>query len=434
VLGDPQLDYPIVHITGTNGKGSTARMTTALFFAKGLSVGTYTSPHLERINERIAWNGQPISDAALATTLATLAELEPLLPKVAEELPQLRPAAGADFESVRPTWFELVTAAGYRYFSDVACEAAVVEVGLGGRFDATNTADGAVAVITNVELDHVELLGSRRVDIANEKAGIIKLGAHVILGETEPELVEVVEEESARVGADAIWLRDRDFGCRANMLAAGGRMVDLYTPNASYEDLYIPAHGPHQGDNAACAVAAAEAFFGEPLHEDVVVEAFGSLTIPGRMEVMGRRPLVVIDGAHNAAGARAAGDTLAEDFEAVPRVIVVLGCLRGRRPADLLEGLAGVSGLGSLGDFGGLGTERIGAVVACPAPSPRSLPPNEVAAAARALGIVAEESASVGEAIDRALALAAEDEMVLVTGSLYVVGEARTHLRQLAAR
>jgi dihydrofolate synthase/folylpolyglutamate synthase len=417
VLGDPQLNYPIVHITGTNGKGSTARMASALLVAKGLSVGTYGSPHLERINERIAWDGVPISDADLATTLSTLAGLETLLPQVAKD-PRLRPEFGDDFDAVRPTWFELMTGVAYSWFSDVAVEVAVVEVGLGGRFDATNAGDGTVAVITNVELDHVDLLGSRRVDIAEEKAGIIKAGADVVLGETDPELVAIFEAEAERVGAARLWIRDQEFGCTSNALAAGGRVVDLYTPFGSYEDVYIPVHGPHQGNNAACALAAAEAFFGERLDDDVVAEAFSGLTLPGRMEVISRQPLVLIDGAHNAAGARAAGDTLAEDFEGLGQVVVVMGCLSGREPIELLEGL---------------GPDRIRVVIASPAPSPRGLPPTEISAAAARLGLPSETAASVPDAIDRAFDLAGEDEMILVTGSLYVVGLARTVLRRRAA-
>jgi dihydrofolate synthase/folylpolyglutamate synthase len=415
VLGDPQLNYPIVHITGTNGKGSTARMTAALLIAKGLSVGTYGSPHLELINERIAWNGAPISDKDLASTLSSLADLESLLPQVAQN-PDRWPVPGADMEAVRPTWFELMTAAAYSWFSDVAVEVAVVEVGLGGRFDATNAADGSVAVITNIELDHIDLLGSHRADIAGEKAGIIKPGADVVLGETDPRLVPIFETEGA--GVTRMWLRDQDFGCSSNLLAAGGRLLELFTPFGRYPDVYIPVHGPHQGDNAACALAAAEAFFGEPLDPDVVEEAFAGLTLPGRMEVMGRHPLVVIDGAHNVAGALAAGDTLAEDFEGVGKVVAVMGCLRGREPMQLLEGL---------------GSDRLRAVIGCPAPSPRSLPAQEIADAASALGIKSETSSSVAEAIERALDLVNEDEMVLVTGSLYVVGGARSFLRKLLA-
>lgn len=402
-------------------------MTTALLMAKGLSVGTYTSPHLELINERMAWNGAPISDGDLASTLSSLADLETLLPQVALN-PKFRLADSAasgvldgdldDPLAVRPTWFELMTGAAYSWFSDVAIEVAVVEVGLGGRYDATNAGDGAVAVATNIELDHMDLLGSHRSDIAKEKAGIIKPGADVVLGETDAELVPIFEAEAELAGASRFWVRDREFGCSSNLLAAGGRLVDLYTPFGTYEDVFVPVHGPHQANNAACALAAAEAFFGEPLDADVVAEAFGGLTLPGRMEVMSRQPLVVIDGAHNAAGARAAGDTLAEDFEAVGRVVVVMGCLRGREPLDLLTGL---------------GPERVRAVIACPAPSPRGMPPAEVAGAAAQLGIEGEVSGSVLEAIERAIDVAAGDEMVLVTGSLYVVGLARTVLRQIAA-
>lgn len=422
-IGDPQGAYPVVHVTGTNGKGSTVRMTTALLLAKGITVGTYTSPHLVRLNERMAWNGEPINDAALAEVLSSLALLEPALGRLAAPGDDDRVRVGidpprgdeaGDDESGRlPTWFEIVTAAAYRWFADVAVDAAVIEVGLGGRYDATNIADGVVAVVTNVDLDHVDILGPTREHIAREKAGIVKPGAVVVLGETAPPLAAIFEEEAVRVGAAATWLRYRDFGCEANRLAAGGRLVDLRTPGARYEEVFVPLHGAHQGNNAACALAAAEAFFGEPLAADVVSEAFAAVTVPGRMEVVGRRPLVLLDGAHNAAGARVAGDTLAEDFAVAERVIVVMGCLRGRDPAELLSGLR---------------PERIDHVWACPAPSPRGLDPASVAGAARSLGITADECDSVASALTGAFERAAPGDLVLVTGSLYVVGAARALL------
>jgi dihydrofolate synthase/folylpolyglutamate synthase len=199
-----------------------------------------------------------------------------------------------------------------------------------------------------------------------------------------------------------------------NRLAIGGRLLDLRTPGARYEDVFVPLHGAHQGDNAAAALAAAEAFFGEPLREEVVAEGLAATTVPGRMEVVARRPLVVLDGAHNPAGARAAGVTLAEDFALSNRVIVVMGCLRGRDPLEMLQGL---------------GPERIDHLIACPAPSPRGLPVEAVAEAARSLGLAAEEAASVASALETARRLAAPTDLVLVTGSLYVVGAARAVLR-----
>jgi dihydrofolate synthase/folylpolyglutamate synthase len=408
VMDDPQASCPVVHVTGTNGKGSTVRMVTSLLAAEGLTVGTYTSPHLERLNERIAANGAPISDEALAEVLAALRDLEPFVATMV-------PEPGA--EASQLTWFELMTAAAYRWFADGAVEAAVVEVGLGGRFDATNIADGAVAVVTNIDLDHTELLGPTRSHVAAEKAGIVKKDSVLVLGETDPELLPIFEAEAERAGAAETWLRDRDWGCEVNRLALGGRLLDLRTPGARYEEVFLPLAGAHQGDNAAAAVAAAEAFFGTPLGDDVVREALASVTVPGRMEVMMRRPLVVLDGAHNAAGARVAGQTLAEDFAAAERVVLVMGCLRGRDPADLLRGLA---------------DRRLTHVVGCTAPSARGLPAEDVAAAAAGVGLRASAAGSVAEALEEAVSLVGTGDLVLVTGSLYVVGAARTILRRSA--
>src|SRR5438874_5430802 len=211
LMGEPQRAYPVVHITGTNGKGSTARMLTALLVAKGLSVGTYTSPHVEHINERIAWNGEPISDAAFVEIIEAVASVEQVMDDA-------------------PTHFEILTAAAFRWFADIAVDVAVVEVGLGGRWDATNVVDGQVAVVTNVELDHAEVIGPARSDIAAEKAGIVKPGATLVLGETDPALVPIFRDTPA----GEIWLRGPDFACEGSRLAHGGRLLDLRTPGASY--------------------------------------------------------------------------------------------------------------------------------------------------------------------------------------------------------
>ncbi|MBI2711187.1 MAG: bifunctional folylpolyglutamate synthase/dihydrofolate synthase [Actinobacteria bacterium] len=390
VLGDPHQAYPVVHLTGTNGKGSTARMVTELLRAAGLSVGTYTSPHLERLNERLAWDGQPISDDDLADAIGSVAMIE-------------------DMAGVTPSYFEILTAAALRWFADVAVDVAVVEVGLLGRYDATNIVDAAVAVVTNVGADHTDRRGDWRHAIASEKAGIIKPGSHLVLGETSPPLRDVFLAE----GPARAWVRDEDFGCTANRLAFGGRLVDLRTPGAEHEDVFLPVHGAHQGDNAACAMAAAEAFLGAPLSEVVVSEAFGGLTLPGRFEVVDREPTIVIDGAHNPDGAAAAAATLTEEFTLSGSVVLVVGMLQGRDPVEVLELL---------------GARDAGFVVTCTPPSPRAIPAPEVAAAADKLGAVAEAVPSVLDAIDRARALASSDDLILVTGSLYVVGEARAHL------
>lgn len=387
LMGDPQRTYPVIHLTGTNGKGSTARMISALLQVQGLSVGTYTSPHLERINERLTWNGAPVPDEDFAEVVDAVARLEPLLDGPLSH-------------------FEILTAAAFRWFADVAVDVAVVEVGLGGRYDATNVADGAVAVVTNVALDHVEVIGPTREDIAAEKAGIVKPGATLVLGEPEPALAHLFD-------ADIVWRRHEEFDCDDNRAAHGGRVLLLRTPGAAYEGVFLPLHGAHQADNAALALAAAEAFFGTPLHEDVVTEAFAGVRVPGRMEVVGRHPLRILDGAHNPAGAQAAAATLEDEFAGLDSRILVVGMLRGRDPVQMLEALDPT-------------TVRL--VVACPPPSPRAMPVEEVAAAARSLGMQVVTDESVEGAVRWALHEAREDELVLVTGSLYVVGAARSVL------
>ena len=391
LMGDPQGTYPVIHITGTNGKGSVARMVTALLVARGLRVGTYTSPHLERLNERMAWNGEPISDEDLGEVIGAVAELEPLLDSP-------------------PTHFEILTAAAFRWFSDVAVDVAVVEVGLGGRSDATNVADGHVAVLTNVSLDHAETIGPTLADIATEKVGIVKPGSTFVLAETSAALMPIFEKSDAA----ETWVRGPDFRCGRNLLAHEGRVVDLYTRAATYEGVFLPVHGSFQGDNAAVALAAVEAFFGAPLDPAVVGEAFAALRLPGRLEVVTRHPICVLDGAHNPAGALAATQALDEAFgPVISGRILVIGMLQGREPTEMLRCF----------DAG-----RARLVVACPPPSPRALPPAEVAAAARSLGTDTEETDSVAEAVATALALAGEQELVHVTGSLYVVGAARAAL------
>ncbi|MDQ6697190.1 MAG: bifunctional folylpolyglutamate synthase/dihydrofolate synthase [Actinomycetota bacterium] len=390
VLGDPQTAYPVIHITGTNGKGSTARMVTELLRANGLSVGTYTSPHLEHINERIAWDGVAIDDEHLAEAITAISEVEPL--------------AG-----ITPSYFEILTAAAFRYFADVAVDVAVIEVGMLGRFDATNVADATVAVLTNVGHDHTDGVGAWRAAIAEEKVGIVKPGCTFVLGETDPELRPIFEDTEAA----ALWVRGEQFDCVSSTLAVGGRLVRLSTPSGVIDDVLVPLHGGHQADNASIALAAAEAFFGRPLDEDVVREAFATVRMPGRFEIVHRDPTVVLDAAHNVDGARACSATLAEEFTLGGSLILVIGTLGGRDPREILEAL-------DIGD--------VGFLVACTPDSPRAIPGSEIAAIADGMGVVAESVSTVEDAVARALALATADDFILVTGSLYVVGAARTAL------
>jgi dihydrofolate synthase / folylpolyglutamate synthase len=390
VLDEPQRQYPIVHVTGTNGKGSTARIAAAVLAEAGLQVGVYSSPHLHRVNERISRNGEPIADDELAAVLSDLRGLVPV--------------AG-----VEPSWFELMTAAAFRWFAEVAVEVAVVEVGMLGRYDATNVADGAVAVVTNVGPDHTDFRPGWRRAVAEEKAGIVKPGSVLVLGETDTEVRDLFVD----AGAAEVWERGEEFACDENTLAVGGRLLDLRTPNGTIEGVYLPLHGAHQGDNAACGVAAAEAMFGRPLAVDVVRDALAGVTAPGRFEVVDREPLVVLDGAHNAAGAATAAQTLADDFDVEGERILVVGLLAPRDPTSILEALDAA-------------TAHL--VIACTPASPRAVAASEVAAAAARLGVAAEVVPDVGRAVDRAVSRAGTGDAVLITGSLYVVGAARAHL------
>jgi dihydrofolate synthase/folylpolyglutamate synthase len=396
LMGDPQNSQPVFHITGTNGKTSTARALTTLLLSKGLTVGTFISPHLERINERIMFELDPISDADLAAELSDLAALETL-----------------SADGTRLNWFEVLTAAAFRYFEDRPVDVAVVEVGMGGRWDATNVADGAVSIVTNVGLDHVELLGPTREHIAREKAGIVKPGSTLVLGEPDPGLYGIFAAEEP----ETLWWVERDFAVESSVMAVGGRVLELRTPGGHYEDLYLPLHGRHQADNFLAALVGAEAFFGQPLEADIVVAAAAETSSPGRLEVVQQRPLVVLDGAKNVAGAQASAAAVAEEFGEGRARVMVVGMLRGKDPTEMLEALDA-------------GTARL--VVTCPPPSPRAQPAEIVARAARSLGARAVATGSVGEALDFALAEAEDDDLVLVTGSLYTVGEARTAMRARA--
>lgn len=392
VLGDPQHHQPTVHITGTNGKGSVARLVTALVGAHDLSVGTYTSPHLEQVNERISRNGEPISDDALAAVLSDLAGIEPLLTHA-------------------PSYFELLTAAALRWFSDEAVGAAVVEVGLLGRWDATNVVDGTVAVLTNIGRDHTSGEGDWRHRIAEEKSGIVKAGSTFVVGERDPALEPIFQSTPAK----EIWRRDVDFACTANRLAVGGRMLDLRTPHATYDDVFVALHGPHQGDNAAIAVAATEAFFGRALDPEVVSEAFAVVRNPGRLEVVSRDPLVILDGAHNPEGADALAEALAEGFVVPGSVVLVIGVLAGRDPNVLLDAL---------------GAADAALVVCCTPDSPRAVPAATLAEHVDALGGTAAVVDDVAAALRRALVDAATGDAVVVAGSLYTVGAARAECRR----
>ena len=271
--------------------------------------------------------------------------------------------------------------------------------------------------MTNVAIDHVELLGPTRERIAAEKAGIVQPGSTLVLGETDPELEHFFTDR----GPAEVLRRDVDFGVRANDLAVGGRLVDLYTPLAAYDELLLPLHGAHQADNAATALATVEAFLGAPLARDIVEDALAHVSSPGRLEIVRRQPLVILDGAHNVAGAEALRDALTEEFATGPRTLVV-GLLRQKDPHEMLAAL---------------GIDEVAHLVCCPPPSGRALDPDELAAAARDLGVDEdhiEVAESVREAVTLALLATPEGGEVVITGSLYVVGEARSILLRQVTR
>ncbi len=392
-MGDPQLAMPVIHVTGTNGKGSTVQMITRLLMARGLTVGTYTSPHLERINERLKRNAEPISDDDFAEQIAGIAAIEAIT-------------------GVRPTYFEAVTAAAFRWFADVAVDVGVIEVGMLGRWDATNVVDAQVAVITNIGLDHTEFAGPTLADIAREKAGIIKPGSAVVVGETDPDLVDIFLAE----GGAAYFVRGEQFEAADNSLAVGGRALDLRTPTTIYHDVFVPLHGAHQGDNAAVALTAVEAFFAAPLENDLVHEGFANVEMPGRFEVLGVQPLAIIDGAHNPPGADVCASVFFDDFHPDGRRILVVGTLRD--PAEMLAALR---------------ADEFDVVHACTAPSPRGVPGRDVARAARDLGC---DEVYVHDSVEAACAAAMRfadaDDAILAAGSIYVAGAARPALRKHA--
>ncbi|HEX7167564.1 MAG TPA: Mur ligase family protein [Acidimicrobiales bacterium] len=388
-LGDPQRAYPAIHVTGTNGKGSVTRLVSGLLAEEGLVVGTCTSPDLGRPNERMAVGLDPVDDAGFA--------------RVVEKVAGADRATGAG-----ATYVELLQAAAFAWFAERAVDVAVVEVLRGGRRDATNVVDAVVVAVTNVGTDHAEVIGPTRADIAYEKAGVVKRGTTrvLVLGETDHQLAAVFERERPA----QTWRRGREFSCPRNELAPGaGRLLDLVTPAASYEAVRLSLHGPHQGDNASVALAAAEAFVGRAIGDTEVRRAFGRATHAGRFEVVRASPLVVLDGAHDAGAARAAAATLSEIAPGAP-VVLVVGMLEPHDPAEML---------------GALGAARARAVVATAPESVRAVPADLVAAAARSLGAEVVAVGPVDAAVARAVALAGSEGAVLVTGSLYIVSEAR---------
>jgi dihydrofolate synthase/folylpolyglutamate synthase len=397
-LNHPERAVPAIHITGTNGKTSTARIATALLTAAGLSVATFTSPHLVSIRERLALAGEPISEDDFADIFS---HMLPYAQLVEERLGEAL------------SYFELLTAMFYLWTAEAPVDAAVVEVGLGGRWDATNVVTAPVAIITNIGLDHTQMLGGEREVIAREKAGIIAPDAVVVAGERAPHVLEVIEAEAARVGATVLAV-DRDLVVSENRVAFGGRYLSIRTSVGRYDGLFLPLHGGHQALNAALALEASLRLIpARTLDRDIVVDGFAAVAAPGRLEVIARPDgsTVVLDVAHNPDAMSALVSSLAESF-AFDRVLFVIGLLDDKDLRGMLAELARVPS----------------AMVATKAVSTRAVPPDDLRVVAEELGLDCLVVEDVPQAVEAATSAAVEGELVCVTGSHYVVGEARAAL------
>ena len=408
LLGDPQRNYPSIHLTGTNGKTSTARMIETLIQTIGLRVGRFTSPHLESMTERISLDGEPLSEEAFVAAFNEVAPYTHLV----------------DAEHDHPlSFFETIVGMAYAAFADAPVDVAVVEVGMGGTWDATNVIDAQVAVLTPIAVDHAKYLGDTPEEIAREKVGIIKPGATVVSAVQTEEVMLVLLERCAEVGATLV-REGLDFGVTSRVPAVGGQMVSLQGLRGAYDEVFLPLYGAHQAQNAVTALAAVEAFLGDdPLGEDVVREAFARATSPGRLEIIRRSPMILLDAAHNPHGAAALVEALEDSFTFSP-LIGVLGVMADKDAEGLLSEL-----------------EPVLAHVVCTQNSTdRSMPAAELGEVAR--GIFGQdrvsETTSLADAIDQAAALAEAGGVfgeaigsggVLVTGSVVTVGEARSMLR-----
>lgn len=408
LLGNPQRAYPVIHVAGTNGKTSVTRMIDALLSAMGLTVGRFTSPHLQRVTERISIGGTPISDERYVETFGDIA---PYIDMV--------DAASSAAGGVALSKFEILTAMAFAAFADAPVDVAVIEVGLGGTWDSTNIVEPQVAVITPIGIDHIDYLGPDLVSIAGNKAGIIKAGATAVIGPQEPEAMDVLLRRA--VEHDVTVARyGSEFEVAGRVSAVGGQLLALQGLSGIYDDVFLPLYGEHQARNAATALAAVEAFLGagrdRALDAGTVRDGFAAASSPGRLERVRTAPTIFIDAAHNPHGARALAAALASEFS-FTRLVGVLAVMRDKDVRGVLEALAG----------------SFDAVVVTVNSSPRSMPVDELADIAR--DVFGEDRVHTAERMDDAIALGvdlAEDDpdnaagsAVLVTGSVVSAGDGR---------
>jgi dihydrofolate synthase/folylpolyglutamate synthase len=447
LLGDPQRAYPVVHITGTNGKTSTARMTETLLRVRGLRTGLFTSPHLISMRERICIDGVPLSQERF---IEVYREIEPYLKLVDSE------------QEVPLSFFEVLVGMAFAAFADAPVDVAVIEVGMGGTWDNTNVADGVVAVVTPISIDHAKYLGDTVAKIAADKAGIIKPGAVAVLGQQPLDAAAELIGRAVSVGA-TVAREGIEFGVLSRELAVGGQRLAIKGLLGEYHDLFLPLFGAYQAGNAACALAAVEAFSGAsgsptpseddepsengdhtrfpvpPVHvggldDDLVRTAFAMMSSPGRLEILRRSPVVIVDAAHNPAGMAATAAAMTESFGPA-EVIAVVAVSADKDVAGILDELE----------------PFVAAIVVTSNSSDRSLPADELALLATgvfgpdrvhvadrlddaielAVGLADEASAELGGPlaglVDDGIssALAAAGAVVLITGSVYTAGDAK---------
>lgn len=410
LLGDPQTAYPVIHVTGTNGKTSTARMIEVLLRSYGLRTGLFTSPHLVDPRERICLDGEPVGKSRF---LDVWRDLSPYV-----DLVDMNSQADG---GPRLSFFELMTALAFATFADAPVDVAVIEVGMGGAWDATNVAHGQVAVLTPIALDHQQYLGDTITEIATEKAGIIKPGAYAVTAIQDEEAQDVISARVAEVGAIAI-REGVDFGVMDRVIAVGGQMLSLQGIGGRIDEVFLPLFGEHQARNAALALAAVEAFMGAgkpPVDDDVIRAGFDQASSPGRLEIVRRSPTVVVDAAHNPAGAVALAQALGDSFE-FATLIGVVGVLSDKDPLGFLVAMEPI----------------LSAVIVTEPASPRAMPAEALyEVAVRVFGDDRVElHRAVPDALDQAVTLAEADTEyggggVLVTGSIVLVGEVKQMLQ-----
>jgi dihydrofolate synthase/folylpolyglutamate synthase len=409
ILGSPQLTYPTIHVGGTNGKTTTSRMIDSLLFAHGLRTGRFTSPHLETYRERIAINGQPIDPKDLIFAYNDIAAYLDLM----------------DTKFENPiSFFEAVTALGFVAFAEHPVDVAVIEVGMGGEWDATNVVEADVSVLMPIGFDHMEYLGHTLHEIAATKAGIIKEGGFIVLAQQEPEAAKELIRKAAEVGADVV-REGIEYSITSRAVAVGGQLITIAGLHDTYDDIFLPLHGKHQAANAASALVAVEAFFGDqPLDIEAVRAGFAAVTSPGRCEVVHRDPTIILDAAHNPHGAKALADTLANEFN-FDEIVAVVGVFGDKDAQGILLELEPI----------------VDHVIVTSSSSDRAMSSSELEKiASKIFGVDRVfEVSDLATALDRAVTDAtrplSEDTIgIIVTGSVVTVGEARSYLRKKFAR